>query len=281
MGKKELRFTGEDAWMGSYAGKGEEAQLHKDLQKRYGIKAPRVLKMDNDGAVEAHNYRKSYAARVSRAVNNDYDTRRTLEAKALSGDKDAREFAEKGIKGIQGAYDVNQMFRKDHERRGNNPDEFGSQSDYSQMTMAAVDKDRKSNNAKFATKGDLDALKKAQEEKKAPEPTVKKEPTPMPEMPKPVDMTFLDAPTEAQLDLSKYDWHPEGRAAAKEKAQLVIDKPMSGKVDYSFQGGSYGDAQPEGTDSYGNATPDKVKEEHANSLLNKYKSGIIGANQQT
>ena len=153
---KELKFTGKDAWMGSYAGNEDEAKLHKDLQQRYGIKAPRVLKMDNAGAVEAHQERKAYAGKINRAINNDYDVRRTLEAKALSGDADAREFAEGGIKGISQVNEVHQMLKKDHEARGNNPDDFGSQSDYSQMTMAAVDKDRTKQEEKLVSKTFLD-----------------------------------------------------------------------------------------------------------------------------
>lgn len=159
MGKKkesDLRYTGKNAWMGSYAGKGEEKQLHKDLQKRYGIAAPRVLKMDNSGAVQAHAERMAYSAKINAAINNDYDVRRTLEAKALSGDADAREFAEGGIKGISQVNEVHKMLKKDHEARGNNPDDFGSQSDYSQMTMAAVDKDRTKQEEKLVSKTFLD-----------------------------------------------------------------------------------------------------------------------------
>ena len=177
MGKKKesnLRFTGKDAWMGSYAGKGEEKQLHKDLQKRYGIQAPYTVKMDSGRAQEALSSRKMYNARINAAINSDYDVRRTLEAKALSGDADAREFAEGGIKGISQVNEVHQMFKKDHKARGNNPDDFGSQSDYSQMTMAAVDKDRKKQTEKyqdmFASKEDLARVKSVEEQMEEAKP---------------------------------------------------------------------------------------------------------------
>ena len=85
------------------------------------------------------------------------------------------------------------------------------------------------------------------------------------------------------FDASKYDWAPAGGAEApgqaeyakaKEKAQAFSNKSGT-DVDYGFEGGSYGDKPEEGTDMYGNATPDKAKKEHASDLLNKYKSDLV------
>ena len=63
-------------------------------------------------------------------------------------------------------------------------------------------------------------------------------------------------------------------AKAKEKAQAFSNQSGS-NVDYSFEGGSYGDQPEAETDMYGNATTDKVKQEHASDLLNKYKSQLV------
>ena len=70
------------------------------------------------------------------------------------------------------------------------------------------------------------------------------------------------------FDASKYDWAPAGGseapgqaeyAKAKEKAQAFSNKSGT-DVDYSFD---FAVLKPEeGTDLYGNATPDKAKEEH-------------------
>ena len=165
---KDLRFTGDNAWMGSYIGKGDEGKLHKHLQERYNIKKPFTTKLDNANYEEALESRRGYKDAINRAVNNDYDVRRTLEAKALAGDEEARNFAKGGIKGIQEVSDVHTMFKKDHEALGNSGDDFGSQSDYSQITMSAVDKDRKKQDDFFNKK--LEELKAGM--KTDEEPTV-------------------------------------------------------------------------------------------------------------
>ena len=77
------------------------------------------------------------------AANRDYSTRRTLEAQALAGDADARERAKSGFGTIKSVIDTHEKFKADHKARGNNPDDFYSASDWAQMTMAAVDHDRK------------------------------------------------------------------------------------------------------------------------------------------
>lgn len=149
---KELRFTGDDSWIGSYLGKDkDEVKLHRHLQERYDIEKPYTVKMDSGRTQEALNSRKKYQGRIDRAINNDYDVRRTLEAKALAGDEDARKFAEGGIKGIQDVSDVHTLFGREE------GDDFGDQSDYSKRTMEAVDADRTKQNDFFNKK--LEELK--------------------------------------------------------------------------------------------------------------------------
>ena len=47
---------------------------------------------------------------------NDYDTRRTMEAAAMAGNKDAKKYAKKGIKAknIQDAYGVMRDLKKEY-----------------------------------------------------------------------------------------------------------------------------------------------------------------------
>ena len=111
---------------------------------------------------------------VKDAANRDYSTRRTLEAKALSGDADARKRAEKGFGTIKSVVDTHEKFKEDHKKRGNNPDDFYSASDWAQMTMAAVDNDRTKQTEKyqdmFASKEDLARVKSVEEQVKEAEP---------------------------------------------------------------------------------------------------------------
>ena len=114
--------------------------------------------------------------------------------------------------------------------------------------------------------------------------TVTERPDTRPEMPsQPEQQSLFDQQVAEgnDFDFSKYDGEAVEApgtaeyAKAKEKAQAYTSQSGS-NVDYSFEGGSYGDAtRSQGSDVYGNATVDKVKEEHASDLLNKYKSGIV------
>ena len=118
MGKKkddEFKYTSVDnAWMGAYAAKGDERKFHKEMQKRLGIRRPKARKSDggggaNDWVTESRNY----GAKIAGSMSNDYDVRRTLEAKALAGDEFAREYAEKGVRGIEAVHKVNEYLKKD------------------------------------------------------------------------------------------------------------------------------------------------------------------------
>ena len=112
---------------------------------------------------------------IKEAANRDYSTRRTLEAKALSGDDESRKRAEKGFGTIKSVVDTHETFKKDHEARGNNPDDFYSASDWAQLTHSAVTKDRTKQEEKLASKAFLDeklnALKDSFKDKEASTPT--------------------------------------------------------------------------------------------------------------
>ena len=100
MGKKNKGGTGSEAFDYSF-GVGEA----KSLMKRYGIEG---ASMGNPRMGGTQRSVKDVKKDIAAAMMNDYDTRRTLEASAMAGNKDAKKFAKKGIKAgkIQDAYGV-------------------------------------------------------------------------------------------------------------------------------------------------------------------------------
>ena len=92
---------------------------------------------------------------------NDYDTRRSLEAAAMAGEKDAKKFAKKGIKGknIQEAYGVLRDLKKEYVGGGG----MDGAKNRAGLTHALVKADREKfiedNDAKYALKSDLDKIK--------------------------------------------------------------------------------------------------------------------------
>ena len=84
---------------------------------------------------------KNYGKAVAAAAMNDYDTRRTIEAAALSGKKKAQQYAENGFSNLTDVTKANNMFAKMHKRQGNGG-EFSSNSDYAGLTYNMVQRDR-------------------------------------------------------------------------------------------------------------------------------------------
>jgi hypothetical protein len=81
---------------------------------------------------------------IAKKMMNDYDTRRSMEAAAMLGDKDAKKFAKKGFKGgnIYGAWDTMKALKKEHVGGGgmNGPENRAG------LTHALVKADRKAFN---------------------------------------------------------------------------------------------------------------------------------------
>ena len=100
MGKKNKKTSEADfnrGLMSKIYGPGKEAQ---DMLKRYGVEGYR----GGGRAIEMTG--KSYRGvdevkeDLANAMMKDYDTRRTMEAQAMAGNKDAKKFAKKGFKNI-------------------------------------------------------------------------------------------------------------------------------------------------------------------------------------
>lgn len=106
--------------------------------------------------------RDDYDEAVRKAAMSDYDTRRTMEAQAMAGNKDAKKFAKKGFKNIGKVYEGNELMRQLHKDEGNGGS-FSSASDYAGLTYKSVKADREAQTAaydeKYAKTTDLNDLK--------------------------------------------------------------------------------------------------------------------------
>ena len=152
MGKKNKGGTGSEYFDYRY-GVGEA----KSLMKRYGVEGAHSGHPDGRSGKpnrSVDDVKKDIAA----AVMNDYDTRRSLEAAAMAGDKDAKKFAKKGIKGknIQDAYGVLRDLKKEYVGGGG----MDGAKNRAGLTQALVQADRDAQTAAykdmFASKSDLE-----------------------------------------------------------------------------------------------------------------------------
>lgn len=119
------------------------SKKEKKTAERYGINTQDYgfSRPDRMGGPHSKRDPRKFSGDVAAAANNDYDTRRSVEAAALSGKKKAQKYAKKGFSGLEDVTKANNMFRRMHKRRGNDGD-FSSQSDYSGLTYDLVNRDR-------------------------------------------------------------------------------------------------------------------------------------------
>ena len=110
--------------------------------ERYGVKVSDFGFSKLDGASTSKRRNpKDFGKAVANAAMNDYDTRRTIEAAAMSGKKKAEKYAKNGFKDLTDVTKANNMFAKMHKRQGNGGD-FSSNSDYAGLTYNMVQRDR-------------------------------------------------------------------------------------------------------------------------------------------
>ena len=121
----------------------------KKASKRYGIDLNSYGFNHPEGRNSASPKRdpKNFQSDIAAAANADYDTRRSIEAAALSGNKKAEKYAKGGFNSLKDVTKANNMFRRMHARHGNGGD-FSSQSDYSGLTYDLVKKDREQINGR-------------------------------------------------------------------------------------------------------------------------------------
>lgn len=105
-----------------------------------------------------------YNDEVMRRMNNNYDFRRAMEAKSMSGDKDATRFAEEGYGQATDVLEGADLLRKYHKDHGNGGN-FSSASDFAGLSYKSVQQDRKNfiadNDERYAAKSDLEQMEEA------------------------------------------------------------------------------------------------------------------------
>lgn len=134
--KKNKGGTGSEYFDYAY-GVGEA----KSMMKRYGIEGASYGNPRMGGKQRSvDDVKKDIAS----AMMNDYDTRRTMEAAAMAGNKDAKKYAKKGFKAgnIQDAYGVMRDLKKEYVGGGG----MDGAKNRAGLTYAMVKEDRRVHN---------------------------------------------------------------------------------------------------------------------------------------
>ena len=130
----------------------------KHMMKRYGVEG---AEMGNPRMGGKQRSVDDVKKDLADAMMNDYDTRRTMEAAAMAGNKDAKKYAKKGFKAgnIQDAYGVMRDLKKEYVGGGG----MGGSKNRAGLTYAAVKADRAAQTAAYdetyAKTTDLNAMK--------------------------------------------------------------------------------------------------------------------------
>lgn len=139
-----------------------------EMMKRYGVARAKSVKPSAQTSVSKTRTVGEVRSDIAAAMKNDYDTRRTMEAAALAGNKDARKFAKKGYKSGN-IFDA-------HSTMGDLEKEYGKEYGAG-LTFAAVNDDRKALTKKFTAMSAEDQQKRTKGSKEkdfnaAPSPEV-------------------------------------------------------------------------------------------------------------
>ena len=154
MGKKNKKSNSFDYAYGS-------GKIGK-MMDRYDVERTRSLHPDMRGPGGKNNRTKEDVDKdIAKAMMNDYDTRRTMEAAAMAGDKKAKKFAKKGFKAdnIYKGYGTLEHLKKKYVGGGgmHGPENIAG------LTYEAVKADREAQTAaydeKYAKTTDLNDLK--------------------------------------------------------------------------------------------------------------------------
>ena len=135
----------------------------REAMERYGLNTSDYGwdKSDNPGQHSGGDYDDMHEDYL-RAARNDYDTRRGIEAMAMSGKKKAQKIAKGGFNSASDVMNANNMQIKEHRRAGNGGD-FSSASDFAGTSYRSVERDREKQTAaydeKYAKTTDLNSLK--------------------------------------------------------------------------------------------------------------------------
>jgi hypothetical protein len=120
-----------------------------DLMRRYGVEGTASYhpSMRGPGSSKKNRDHEDVNRDIAKAMMNDYDTRRTMEAAAMAGNKDAKKFAKKGIKDgkVFEAYDVMKDLKKKYVGGGG----MDGAKNRAGLTFAAVKADRDAQTASY------------------------------------------------------------------------------------------------------------------------------------
>lgn len=85
------------------------------MEERYGVEGQRSAHPDGRSGKPPRRIEEVHED-IGKAMMNDYDTRRTMEAAAMAGDEEARKFAEEGFTGdnIYASWDKMKSLKKEH-----------------------------------------------------------------------------------------------------------------------------------------------------------------------
>ena len=137
----------------------EKAQFNDDMMEKYGL--DRIKTNQNEITGRGGYDSEAESKAIARAMANDYDTRRSIEAAQLAGNKKANKLG-KGISNISEAVEAERFMAKTHSKRMGSGGEYSSANDEGGVADYWVNKDRNKQNSQFATKDDLSALQKEQ-----------------------------------------------------------------------------------------------------------------------
>ena len=135
----------------------------RKMLERYGV----------EGYKHGHNGQDERGAKevmddLKHAARNDYDTRRTLEAAAMSGKKKAQKIIDDGFSNIGTVMKSQNFMEKAAERRG--VKNFSSHTDYMGLTQSMVERDRRKQTEgyekQFASKDDINGIREDLESQK-------------------------------------------------------------------------------------------------------------------
>ena len=129
----------------------EKQQFTKDQAERRGID---LKHKTVNGRHEMVDWDASNAA-VARAMANDYDTRRSIEAAQLAGNKKAEKLGN-GISNISEAVEAERFMAKTHKNRIGATGKYSSANDEGNVTNYWVNKDRKKFAASIASNNATD-----------------------------------------------------------------------------------------------------------------------------
>ena len=169
MGKKK-EMSREDFERGlnsPFYGPGSDARKMLD---RYGVAG--VKHTHPDGRTGPSRSVDDVKRDLAKAMMNDYDTRRSMEAAAMAGNKDAKKYAKKGFeastKSLMGGWNTMRDLKKEYVGGGG----MGGAKNRAGLTHALVKADRENfiadNDAKYASQADLDSMRDKMKEQGMP-----------------------------------------------------------------------------------------------------------------